>query len=246
MSDGLRNTWNERVDTWHHHVTNSPAFERVRDEVLRLADIRATDRCLDLGAGTGFLTLPLAERAGHVMAVDISPAMALDLQQRAVEAGHDNVESIAGDLNMLRIPAASLDVVVSNYALHHVTNPQKRELVARVHGWLKPGGRLVVADMMFGRGLGADDRRVLGAKVKALAAKGPGGVWRIAKNVTRLGLRLGDEQPAPPDFWRRAFADAGFSDVGHSQVVQEAGIVWGCAHAGPPLVGTDEDASTPT
>ncbi|TMR42232.1 class I SAM-dependent methyltransferase [Actinomadura geliboluensis] len=246
MSDGLRNTWNERVDTWHHHVTNSPAFERVRDEVLRLADIRATDRCLDLGAGTGFLTLPLAERAGHVMAVDISPAMALDLQQRAVEAGYGNVESIAGDLNMLRIPAASLDVVVSNYALHHVTNPQKRELVARVHGWLKPGGRLVVADMMFGRGLGADDRRVLGAKVKALAAKGPGGVWRIAKNVTRLGLRLGDEQPAPPDFWRRAFADAGFSDVGHSQVVQEAGIVWGRAHAGPPLVGTDEGASTPT
>jgi ubiquinone/menaquinone biosynthesis C-methylase UbiE len=246
MSDGLRNTWNERVDTWHHHVTNSPAFEKVRDEVLRLADVRATDRCLDLGAGTGFLTLPLAGHAGHVTAVDISPAMAQDLQQRAEEAGHDNVESIAGDLNMLRIPAASLDVVVSNYALHHVTNPQKRELVARVHGWLKPGGRLVVADMMFGRGLGADDRKVLGAKVKALAAKGPGGVWRIAKNVTRLGLRLGDEQPAPPEFWRRAFTDAGFSDVGHIQVVQEAGIVWGNAHTGPPAVGTGEDASTPT
>ncbi|MDA8368361.1 MAG: class I SAM-dependent methyltransferase [Nocardiopsaceae bacterium] len=244
MPDGLRNTWNERVDTWHHHVTSSPAFEKVREEVLRLADVRATDRCLDLGAGTGFLTLPLAERAEHVTAVDISPAMAEDLQQRALEAGRDNVESIAGDLNMLRMPAASLDVIVSNYALHHVTHPQKRELVARVHGWLKPGGRLVVADMMFGRGLGAEDRKVLGAKVKALAAKGPGGVWRIAKNVTRLGLRLGDEQPAPPDFWQRAFTDAGFTDVGHIQIINEAGIVWGNAHAGPPTVGDSAESQT--
>lgn len=243
MSDGLRDTWNERVDTWHHHVTNSPAFDKVRDEVLRLAAAGPEDRCLDLGAGTGFLTMPLAERAGHVTAVDISPAMAEELHRLAREAGHNEVESIAGDLNMLRMPAASLDIIVSNYALHHVTHPQKRQLVARTLSWLKPGGRLVVADMMFGRSLGADDRKVLSAKAKALAAKGPGGVWRIAKNVTRLGLRLGDEQPAPPDFWRRAFVDAGFTDVGHVQVVQEAGIVWGTAPSGPTGPTFSDDAA---
>lgn len=230
MSYSLQSTWNARVGTWHHHVTNSPAFERVREDVLRRAAPRPGERCLDLGAGTGFLTLPLAELAGpagQVMAVDLAPAMVDELAGRAAAGGLANVVTVAGDLTGLRLPPRSLDVVVSSYALHHVADQRKREIVARAHDWLIPGGRLVVADMMMGRGLSPGDAAILSAKVRALAAKGPGGLWRIAKNVTRLGLRIGDEMPAPPAFWVRAFRDAGLVAVEHVQVVQEAGIVSG-------------------
>lgn len=227
MADGVERTWSGRVDTWHHHVTNSPAFDKLREEVIGRAAVTRDDRCVDLGAGTGFLTLPLARLAGHVIAVDIAPAMTEELARRVADEELTNVDVIAADLADLRVQPGSLDVVVSSYALHHVTHPQKRQIAARAREWLRPGGRLVVADMMFGRGFSPGDREVLAAKVKALAAKGPGGIWRIAKNVTRLGLRVGDEMPAPPDFWVRAVTDAGFTDVEHLQVVQEAGIVSG-------------------
>jgi 2-polyprenyl-3-methyl-5-hydroxy-6-metoxy-1,4-benzoquinol methylase len=234
MGEGLGGTWNDRVDTWHHHVTNSPAFDVVRDEVFRRAAPDQHARCLDLGAGTGFLTLPLAERACHVVAVDIAPAMTEDLERRAKEQGLTNVETRACDLTTLRFHDHSFDAVVSSYALHHVTHAEKRALVGRARRWLKPGGRLVVADMMFGRGLAAGDRKVLAVKAKALAAKGPGGLWRIAKNVTRLGLGIGEERPAPPEFWTAAFADAEFVEVGHLQVVHEAGVVWGTTPVAGP------------
>ena len=57
--------------------------------------------------------------------------------------------------------------------------------------------------MMFGRGGSRRDRDILRQKVIALAAKGPGGWWRIAKNLTRYGLGVGDEHPATRSSGRR-------------------------------------------
>lgn len=227
MADRLERTWNGRVDSWHHHVTNSPKHEAARDEVFRLAQPRPTDHCADLGAGTGFLTMPLAERAGHVAAIDISPAMMDELAKRASDQGLANVETMTGDLIGLALPEQSLDLVVSSYVLHHLPHPQKRQVVAQAYRWLRPKGRLVISDMMFGRSLTANDRRVLAAKAKMFAKMGPGGVWRIAKNVTRMGLGVGQERPAPPEFWVKAFEDAGFTGVAAHNIVQEAWVVSG-------------------
>jgi len=116
--------------------------------------------------------------------------------------------------------------------LHHLVDADKRDLVARSVQWLRPGGRLVIADMMFGRGASQRDRQILHQKVVALAAKGPGGWWRIAKNLTRYGLGVGQEHPATPEFWQAALRDAGFTDVAFQPVVAEAGIVRGIR---PPL-----------
>ena len=56
--------------------------------------------------------------------------------------------------------------------------------------WLRPGGRLIVADMMFGRGGTSEDRAIIRSKVCALARKGIGGWWRIAKNSYRYLVRV--------------------------------------------------------
>jgi hypothetical protein len=85
----------------------------------------------------------------------------------------------------------------------------------------------VIADMMFGRGGSPRDRQILHQKVIALAAKGPGGWWRIAKNLGRYGLGVGQEHPATPEFWQAALRDAGFTDVRFQPVVAEAGLVCG-------------------
>jgi len=68
----LRRRWGRRARTWDHHVTTSPAFEQVRHAVLTRARARPQDRVVDLGAGTGFLTLPLAADVEHILAIDIA------------------------------------------------------------------------------------------------------------------------------------------------------------------------------
>lgn len=219
--------WNRRVSRWHTHVTESAAFEKVLTSLLVVAAPRPDDVCVDLGAGTGFVTLALAPKVSSVLAVDIATAMTDTLSRNAAEAGLGNVRTQAADLATLRLPPASADLIVSNYALHHLPDSGKRALVRDAAGWLRPGGRLVIADMMFGRGVSARDRAVLRQKVLALAAKGPGGIWRIAKNLARYGLGVGHEHPAAPEFWVAALEDAGFAGVSFQPVVAEAGIVAG-------------------
>ena len=227
MAQALERQWNKRVSGWHSHVTSAPAFEKVLATLLDAAQPSPSDVCVDLGAGTGFVALALAPRVTSVLAVDIAPAMAEDLSRRAREAGLRNLSTEVCDLNELRLPEASADLIVSSYALHHLLNPDKRALVARTARWLRPGGRLVIADMMFGSGWSDRDRAILRQKVAALAAKGPGGWWRIAKNLGRYGLGVGQEHPVPPEVWARMLRDAGFIDVEFAPIVAEAGLISG-------------------
>lgn len=219
--------WDKRVTGWHTHVTSSAGFEKVRDRLLDVSDPGPADDCVDLGAGTGFLTLPLAGQAGSVVAVDISPAMTESLAAHATRAGLGNIRTEVSDLRTFRMQPASVDLVVSSYALHHLRDPDKRALAAEAARWLRPGGRIVVADMMFGRGASQRDREILRKKAAVLAAKGPGGWWRIAKNLGRYGLRIGHEHPATPQFWEQALRDGGFTDIRFEPVVAEAGIIYG-------------------
>jgi ubiquinone/menaquinone biosynthesis C-methylase UbiE len=207
----LERQWDKRVQQWHSHVTSAAAFETLLRDLMDVASPRPADSCVDLGAGTGFVTMALAPLVSSVLAVDISTAMAAAAR------------------------SASADLVVSSYALHHLVDADKRALVARTAQWLRPGGRLVIGDMMFGRGASQRDRQILRQKVTALAAKGPGGWWRIVKNLGRYGLGVGQEHPATPEFWQAALRDAGFTDVAFHPVVAEAGIVRGIR---PPDAGS--------
>jgi ubiquinone/menaquinone biosynthesis C-methylase UbiE len=223
----LEHTWDRRVEKWHSHVTSGRAFAQVLDHLMRLSSPEPTDACVDLGAGTGFVTTALAPRVSSVLAVDLSAGMAASLGERAARDGLRNISIKVSDLREFELPAASVDLVVSSYALHHLVDPDKQALVARAAQWLRPGGRLVIADMMFGRGASQRDLNILLQKVTALAAKGPGGWWRIAKNLTRYGLGVGQEHPATPEFWQKALREAQFRDVIFEPIVAEAGIVRG-------------------
>src|SRR5512146_394698 len=227
----LARIWDRREAGWHTHVTSVSGFDKVRDRLLAIADPGTGAACVDLGAGTGFVALALAPLVGSVLAVDISPVMAESLAVRAAKAGLGNVRTEVADLRTFRRPAASADLVVSSYALHHLRDEDKRALVAEAARWLRPGGRLVVADMMFGRGATPRDRKILRDKVAVLAGKGPAGWWRIAKNLARYGLGVGHEHPAAPQFWQLALRDAGFADVRFETVVAEAAIVSGTRRA---------------
>jgi ubiquinone/menaquinone biosynthesis C-methylase UbiE len=223
----LARIWDRRVAGWHTHVTSTSGFDRVRDRLLAISGPLPADACVDLGAGTGFVALALAPLVDSVLAVDISSAMTESLTAHAANAGLRNVRTAVADLRTFQLPAASVDLVVSSYALHHLRDDDKRTLAAKAARWLRPGGRIVVADMMFGRGATQRDREILREKATAFAAKGPAGWWRIAKSLARYGLGVGHEHPAAPQFWQQALRDAGFTDVCFESIVAEAGIVSG-------------------
>jgi SAM-dependent methyltransferase len=160
--------------------------------------------------------------------------MTTALRIQADAQGLDNVTTRAVAAEALELRPASFDVVVSNYALHHLRDRDKASLVRSAAVWLRPGGRLVIGDMMFGRGATTRDRRIIVAKVSILARMGPGGWWRIAKNTVRFLLRL-QERPLPMETWVTLLEDAGFVDVIAVPMVAEAAVVVGVWPDRPPL-----------
>jgi ArsR family transcriptional regulator len=100
----------------------------------------------DLGAGEGTLAQLLAQRADQVIAVDISPKMVEFGQALAKKHGLANLEFRVGDIEEPPIADATLDLAVLSQALHHAEHPQRA--VNAAFRLLKPGGRLIVMDLV--------------------------------------------------------------------------------------------------
>lgn len=98
----------------------------------------------DLGAGTGQLTANLAPMVGRVIAVDESSAMLKSLTARV--RALPNVEVRQGALESLPIESNHLDLAMIVLVLHHLGEPARA--IAEVGRVVKPGGRIIIADMM--------------------------------------------------------------------------------------------------
>jgi len=100
----------------------------------------------DLGAGEGTFSQLLARRAKKVIAVDNSEKMVEYGAELARKHGVKNLEYRQGDIEDVPIRKASVDLAFFSQALHHARHPQ--QAVAEAWRILKPGGRIVVLDLM--------------------------------------------------------------------------------------------------
>jgi SAM-dependent methyltransferase len=219
-----RRVWSRRVRSWDQH--GSANLQSVTSAVVAVAAVRDGTAVLDLGSGNGQISIPLAMRGANVLAIDVSPAMARQLNAEARRRGLNSLTVAALPVEELDLPPASLDLVVSSYALHHLRDADKARLATAAYRWLRPGGQIVIADMMFGRGGSSRDRAIIRRKLSVLARKGPGGWWRIVKNAGRYLLRV-QERPISMAAWTALLQNAGFTGVTASAIVAEAGLVTG-------------------
>ncbi|GAA0917016.1 class I SAM-dependent methyltransferase [Nonomuraea longicatena] len=123
-------------------------FGRRREMFTRLAalsGVRPGDRVLDVGCGTGYLSRIMAQVAGpsgQVTGVDLSVPM-IEHARRQAPA---DCAYVVGEAQRLDLPDASMDVVTSSLAVHHLPVAARAAAFAEMHRVLRPGGRLLIAE----------------------------------------------------------------------------------------------------
>lgn len=116
----------------HGQVMMKPVIE---GRVLQALDLKPTDRVLEIGTGSGFLTACMAMLAAHVTSVDVQADFTAAAQSRLDAAGVANATIVTADAVRDWQPQDKFDAIVVTGAVWQV--PQ------RFLGWLKPGGRLL-------------------------------------------------------------------------------------------------------
>jgi glycosyltransferase involved in cell wall biosynthesis/ubiquinone/menaquinone biosynthesis C-methylase UbiE len=172
-------------------------FERGRHAAIAAAE-RVGGRILEVGVGTG-ISLPQYSRSSRLCGVDISEPMLKKAHERVDEFGLSNVEGLwVMDAENLSFPDASFDVVVAQYVITTVPNPEATlDEFARV---LKPGGEIVLVSRV---GAEAGLRRSLEHWFQPAARKLG---WRTEFSFARYaewasrtaGMRLVERRAMPP------------------------------------------------
>jgi len=120
--------------------------EERTDLLVENMNLKPTDVVVDLGAGTGYFSFPMARRLtrGKLLAVDIQPEMLTLIQQGKEQLNIDNIQTILATETQANIPIGSADVVLLVDAYHEFSHPW--EVMESVVKGLKSGGRIVLVE----------------------------------------------------------------------------------------------------
>jgi len=135
-----------------------------------IASISEGETVVDLGSGAGFdcfLASPLVGRTGKVIGVDMTPEMLDRARENARKGGYDNVEFRLGEIENLPMADNSADIIISNCVIN--LSPDKERVFSEAFRVLKPGGRLMVSDIVLTRELTADIRGSIQAYIGCVA-----------------------------------------------------------------------------
>ena len=137
---------------------------------LDQANVKAGETVLDLGSGAGFDCF-LAARAvgetGHVIGVDMTPEMLDRARENAKQAGFTNVEFRMGEIEHLPVADNSVDLIISNCVIN--LSPEKEQVFREALRVLRPGGRLMVSDLVLRKELSPRLKQSVEAYVGCIA-----------------------------------------------------------------------------
>ena len=121
-------------------------YESVLDKVVEYCELseNSYSTVLDIGVGTGNLVGRFLERGLTVIGIDPSEEM-----RKICTAKIPEIQVMEGDFLNIPQEVSSVDIVVSSFAFHHLTQEQKETSIIEMKKVIKPKGRIVIADPMF-------------------------------------------------------------------------------------------------
>jgi arsenite methyltransferase len=135
-----------------------------------VAELNEGETVLDLGSGGGIDVILSAKRvgsAGTVFGLDMTEEMLALAQQNAREAGVPNAHFLKGVIEDIPLPAASVDVVISNCVIN--LSSDKAAVLSEIARVLKPGGRIGISDVVAEDRLSPQERAARGSHVGCIA-----------------------------------------------------------------------------
>jgi arsenite methyltransferase len=152
-----------------------------------LADLKEGETVVDLGSGAGidvFLAARRVGERGRVIGVDMTRDMVVKGRQLAQEHGFVNVEFRLGEIEHLPLDADSVDVIISNCVINLTID--KLATFREIHRVLKPGGRMLISDLVTAGALPEEVRQSAIAWADCLAGAMEKGAY--LETISRAGF----------------------------------------------------------
>lgn len=124
-------------------------FDQEAKNITESIELSKDSTVLDIGCGTGGLTIPLAQTCKHIYAVDVSEAMISILTDKIQNLGLNNISTEQSGFLTYQHSGKPIDAIVANITLHHLPDFWKQVALCHFYDFLKPGGRMFLADVVF-------------------------------------------------------------------------------------------------
>lgn len=224
--NGLKKFWNKRAKEYDNYMSASAGYTKLINEIINTANPKDRDIGIDIGAGTGALTVPLSTMVQNLYAIDTSCEMLKILKAKLKRKNITNVETISADIRRMPLISTSVTLIVTNYCLHHLKDGERSHAIREFYRILKQNGRIVIGDVMFSQD---EKKKIMRERLeeKKRKMKYINYLKMRILEILQFSRRYKNEYPIPSEMWITILHNACFKNLSYKRLKFGNSIVYG-------------------